>query len=52
LHDTYVALPGAHQEVAASLEQSGFGLASVQALFQNGQDLFRQYEELAGKGRP
>jgi hypothetical protein len=52
LHDTYVALPGAHQEVAASLEQSGFGLASVQALFQNGQDLFRRYEELAGKGRP
>jgi hypothetical protein len=50
LHDTYVALPAAHQEVAASLEQSR-GLASVQTLFQNGQDLFRRYEELSGKDK-
>jgi|RhiMetdeSRZDD1v2_1073273.scaffolds.fasta_scaffold259712_2 hypothetical protein len=51
LHDTYVALPAAHQEVATSLEQSRLGLASLQALFQNGQDLFRRYEELAGKDK-
>lgn len=51
LHNTYVALPGAHQEVATSLEQSGFGLVSVQVLSQNGKDLFRRYEELAGKDK-
>jgi hypothetical protein len=51
LHDTYVALPSTHQEVASSLEQPRLGLASVHALFQNGQDLFRRYEELLGKER-
>jgi hypothetical protein len=51
LHDTYVALPAAHQELATSLEGSQFGLASVQELFHNGQDLFRRYEELAGKSK-
>src|SRR5439155_17163170 len=39
LHDTYITLPAAHQEVATRLEHSAFGLASVGALFQNGQDL-------------
>lgn len=49
LHETYQALPAAHQEVAKGLEQSRFGFATLQMLFQNGQDLFRRYEELAGK---
>jgi len=44
-------LPAAHQEVATSLEQSQSGLASLQVLFQNGQDLVRRYEELAGKDK-
>jgi len=51
LHDTYVALPRAHQELAAGLEDSHFGFAASRDLFQSGQDLYRRYEELAGKDK-
>lgn len=51
LHDTYVALPRAHQELAAGLADSHFGFASLRDIFQNGQDLYRRYEELAGKDK-
>jgi hypothetical protein len=51
LHDTYVALPSAHRDLAAGLEDPKLGFAAIRDLFQYGQDLYRRYEELAAKDK-
>ena len=51
LYDTYVALPDAHRELAAGLEDAKFGVSAIRVIFQNGQDLYRRYEELAKDGK-
>jgi len=49
LHDSYVALPAAHRELANGLEKPQQGLPAIRALAENGKQLYRQYKELTEK---
>ncbi len=47
LHQSYVALPAGHRELATGLADPKRGLPMVRELFENGRELYRLYEELA-----
>ena len=46
LHQSYMALPSAHRELATGLTDPKGGLPMVRELFENGRELYRMYEEL------
>ncbi len=47
LHQSYVALPAAHQELATGVANPKLGLPMVIELLENGRELFRLYQELS-----
>jgi hypothetical protein len=47
LHQSYMALPSAHRELATGLTDPKRGLPMVRELFENGRELYRLYEELS-----
>ena len=47
LHQSYVAVPAAHLELAAGVADPKLGLPMVIELLENGRELFRLYEELS-----
>jgi hypothetical protein len=44
-------LPGAHRELAAGLGDQAFGLPMIRELYENGRELYRQYEQLSADDR-
>ena len=47
LHQSYVAVPAAHLELASGVSDPKLGLPMVIELLENGRELFRLYEELS-----
>jgi hypothetical protein len=47
LHQSYVALPAAHQELATGVANPKLRLPMVIELLENGRELFRLYQELS-----
>ena len=47
LHQSYVAVPGAHLELASGVAHPELGLPMVIELLENGRELLRLYEELS-----
>lgn len=47
LHQSYVALPAAHIELASGVSDPKLGLPMVIELLENGRELYRLYEELS-----
>jgi hypothetical protein len=47
LHQSYMALPAAHQELATGVADPKRGLPMVIELLENGRELYRLYEELS-----
>ena len=47
LHQSYMALPAAHQELATGVTDPKRGLPMVIELLENGRELYRLYEELS-----
>ncbi|WON74453.1 hypothetical protein [Nitrosospira sp. Is2] len=50
LHQSYVALPSAHRDLALGLENPKLTLPMVQEISENGRQLYRLYEELRKNG--
>ena len=51
LHQSYIALPAAHQELATGVADPKRGLPMVIELLENGRELYRLYEELSKDGK-
>ena len=51
LAQSYQMLPGAHRELAAGLGDRAFGLPMIRELYENGRELYRQYEQLSADDR-
>lgn len=51
LSQSYQILPGAHRELAAGLGDQAFGLPMIRELYENGRELYRQYEQLSADDR-
>jgi hypothetical protein len=51
LSHSYQTLPGAHRELAAGQGDPAFGLPMIRELYENGRELYRQYEQLNADDR-
>jgi hypothetical protein len=51
LSHSYQSLPAAHRELAAGLGDPAFGLPMIRELYENGRELYRQYEQLNADDR-
>lgn len=46
LHDTYIALPGAHRELASAVARPSLDLTWIRSVYENGRRLQRLYQDL------